>query len=533
MRTIYKVVSIVIVLAILLLSGFLFYKLYWKEQFVEKSQTVGEVTVNRDSDKIKITKINDPFWDTKTISSVIGKAYKIDQLENDKQPVHVEFAYDPKEIPTKISETDLRLFKWHDENEKKYWTMIDSQVDVERHIVSADLNSFSILAIKAPVTSYLSSSEIDEINKKLEEMEKNPPPFTCGLIMIMEEELITDEIQYSRTGDENIIEMHDCRNNGSVKSVNASFHINKEDQNGKPVTYITDALVEWQIDPAESITIEGSVKDQNGKPAENANVIAQKTKYDSWEKKITTDKNGHYSLKVHSGEYSLQAISKDSSCSEVTLKDEYCYKGNLRDDPVTQDYWQKDLELECSDFEIQAAGPVELYSPSLDPEVYYLLVGQSTEYSISSQQLSRIDDGYGWEGNWEINSNVKDEVTIKDNIETVPEGTMTTTDTYIRYGGIYSFSFTIPKKPKIGSIIYLDGDLSSGGYYVIDVAPGTVTIGGVSFNIYGDTGQEEPLQEMNLKCQFTQADETGATLQCDPVKDFMEKEGVILEIRRK
>ncbi|MDD5032154.1 MAG: carboxypeptidase-like regulatory domain-containing protein [Patescibacteria group bacterium] len=396
MRTAHKFILIIIALAILLaLCVFLFYKLNWKEKLSDiyfnltnKSQTVGAVTANRDAEKIKITEITDTFWDTETISPVIGQPYKIERLKDDGRPVHVEFSYDSKTLPAKISPADLRLFKWHDENGKKYWSIVQSQVDTDRQVVSADLNTFSVLAIKAPVWLLLTDAEKDEISKKLEEMQKDPPPFTCGVFMMMDEELITDEIQYYRTGDENIAEMHDCRENESVKIANATFYFNKQGE--KTGTYAANATVEWQIDPKESIILDGWVVDQNGEAVEKAQVIAQKTKYGSWEQKTTTDKNGYYKLKIHSGDYTIRVIGKDAKCPIVSTDNQYCYKGDIWEEPTTKSHWQKNFTLKkCGKYELTITSKVSNSLHSSEVHGSVLLNGASD--SETSPGLITID----------------------------------------------------------------------------------------------------------------------------------------------
>lgn len=380
MSTTYRLFLIIIVLVILLaVIGFVFYKFDYAEKFrdayfkmTEKIQTVGSVTVNRDVDKIKITEIDEPFWDTKTISQVIGKAYKIDQLKSDGRPVHVEFAYNPKDVPMSVLPADLRLFKWHEENGKKYWAMIPSKVDEAKQVITADLASFSILAIRAPVRAYLTSTEISEIERKLKDIQENPPRFTCGMLITMQEELVTDEFDYQRAGDEDIVERHGCRENGSVEPRDAFFQFSRQ-QDGKSFIYVANALVVWQIDPQESITVEGFVVDESGRAVEGAAVIAQKTNYDSWEKKVTTNKSGHYNMKIHSGEYTIRAIPKDSKCAGASISGQFCYRGDLSEEPFTQSYWRKDLTVKkCGKYELTITSkivvttPVPGLAPSID-----------------------------------------------------------------------------------------------------------------------------------------------------------------------
>lgn len=396
MRPIRKFILIIIALAILLaLFGFLFYKLGWKGKLMDayyemtsKSQTVGAVTANRDAEKIKITEITDTFWNTETISPVIGQPYKIERLKDDGRPVHVEFAYDPKAVPAKISPAELRLFKWHDEDGKKYWSPVQSQVDTDRQVVSADLNSFSVLAIKAPVWLVLTEEERNDISKTLTEMEKNPPPFTCGVTKIMEEELITDEIHYSRSGDENI-EKHGCHNNNKVKSIPFNYSVNRE-EDGKTKAYYAQALLEWQIDPDESIILDGWVVDQNGEAVEKAQVIAQKTNYDPWEKQTTTDKNGYYKLKLHSGEYTIKVTGKDAKCPIVSTSNQFCYQGDIWETPFTQSHWQKNFTLKkCGKYELSITSKIT--EPIYNSEVHGSVRLNEASDSAASSGVITID----------------------------------------------------------------------------------------------------------------------------------------------
>src|SRR3989339_1185767 len=66
------------------------------------SQTVGQVTANRSSNKLSITEITVPKWSTSTISSVIGKAYQIERLNEETSPVTVQFSYNPTELSKEI-----------------------------------------------------------------------------------------------------------------------------------------------------------------------------------------------------------------------------------------------------------------------------------------------------------------------------------------------------------------------------------------------------------------------------------------------
>lgn len=369
MRTNFKLILIAIALIIIVLFGFLFYRFNVKDKLSDiyftltnKSQTVGAVTANRGPEKIKITEITDAFWNTKTISPVIGKAYKIDRIEDDGRTVHVEFSYDPKAMPTGISPGDLRLYKWHDENGKKYWAMIKSRVDTGKNIISTDLNTFSVVAIKAPVWLVLTPEEKKDLTSALKEMQENQSIFTCGVTMMMEEELLTDEYFYSRSGDENY-ERHGCWNNDDVISVPYNYQIIRE-ENGKAKSYYAQALVEWQIDPKESITLDGWVVDKNGEAVENARVVARKDIYGNWEQKTVTDKNGYYKLKLHSGEYTIRVISKDAKCSVVSAGNQFCYQGDISEAPFIRSRWQKDFTLKCGKYELSIKSKIISTSPT-------------------------------------------------------------------------------------------------------------------------------------------------------------------------
>jgi hypothetical protein len=130
--------------------------------------------------------------------------------------------------------------------------------------------------------------------------------------------------------------------------------------------------------------------------------------------------------------------------------------------------------------------------------------------------------------------NIKYVLKLKDNTGYAAGAIVKTTDIDGNFGGVYSFSFTIPLKPKIGSILNLHGDLSSGGYFNVNVGSGMWTANGQALMDHpGGSDQDEPFPAMDINCHFTQADEMGATLQCDPVEDFLEKDGVVLKINRK
>ena len=139
-------------------------------RLTQKSQTVGSVTANRDASALKITEVAAGTW--KHPETVIGKAYKIEKIKDSKKPVHVEFAYNSADIDPKIPETALRLYKWHGEAKNPYWAPVKSAVDTTRHVVTANLTSFSILAVHAPLMYYWPKSDVDSLNAYLASLTK-------------------------------------------------------------------------------------------------------------------------------------------------------------------------------------------------------------------------------------------------------------------------------------------------------------------------------------------------------------------------
>lgn len=299
------------------------------------SRTVENVTVSGAVGSVDIKEVPDPTWNRATLSPVIGEAYRIDRIKRDYRPVRVEFAYDPAKIPKGISESDLKLFKWHDDGEPKYWAPVKSTVDTKRHVVVADLTSFSILAIRAPVAAYLTPDEIRSMTARLEEMQANVPRYTCGVLITVDEELVASDLNYSR-GE---VEAHDCRNTESVKIEDAIFHFNRE-QNGEPVVYAMHALVEWHTDPDKSIVLAGTVKDKGGRPVKEAEISATKIKYDRLEERTTTDQNGSYNMGLHAGSYSVHVNTEKPKCVSDKWEGDLCLWGLLDGPQIRQDRWK-------------------------------------------------------------------------------------------------------------------------------------------------------------------------------------------------
>lgn len=523
---------------------FIFLKFDGREMFASlysdltaKTQIVGQVKVDRGERSVSIKEVGSPVWNEKTLSPVIGKAYEIKRLSQDGNPVHVEFSYDPSNLPEGISENELGLFRWHDEDGKKYWSPVESQVETGRRVVMADLDSFSILAIKAPVANYLTEEERSDISQKLSELEKDPPVDTCGLLVIMQEEMIAGEGHYERTGDENVAEAFDCRNNGSVQTRNAHFSITRN-IDGKDFVYASDATVEWQIDPEKSVTVEGTLRDQNGKPVADASITATQTKYGSRTESTKTNGSGYYSLNLHSGEYLIVGTKAGNECSAVGAREQYCSQGSLSDHPQKQSRWIKDLKIKCSEFEINGNQQIPVYEKFENGGVVIIYDGKSTKYETLGRQVQKIEGGFGWEGKWNLKSDILYEFGLKNKKITGNGGYISFVDHVIRSGGQYEFNFDIPARPAVGSPIRLKGTLVSGGVNELNMSAGTNRIvgGPLDLPIVSDspsTETEELIKNLDLKCRFISADESGATISCDPEKQFFEKTGAVLRIRRK
>lgn len=494
------------------------------------SQTVGTVTVDRSAGEVEIKEVTEPRWNTASISPVIGKAYKIEKLKKDADPVRVEFSYNISELPTGIPETSLKLFKWNEENALKYWAPIKSRVDVARHVVVADITSFSILAIKAPVSAYLASGEIDSITDTLKKMENNVPPYTCGVSISIDEELNAPDLSYSREGDADRVEVHDCRNSESVKIEDASFNINRV-QDGKEFVYVLHVLVEWQTDPGKSITLEGTVRNQRGRAVEGANISATKVKYDRLEGRTATDKNGHFNLKLHAGTYSVDVSSEKPKCRADKWRGDLCLWGLLADPPVRRDIWNKDFTMECPEYIIHGDETMT----STRNHMGGLVSRNVTNYITEGHQQTKDKNGFGWEGAWKMSVTVKDRSDLIKRAISVGGGTVTIPNITSDDGYTYDFNFSIPAKPVVGSAVAMPGvpvkkEKSESRF---EAGPMTYSGEGGSFTYnkeeYVDN-DEITLPPIVLNGRFVDVGDYGATIQCD--RFSTEPKGLTLKIER-
>jgi hypothetical protein len=72
------------------------------------------------------------------------------------QPVTLTIKYDPSLLPEEISEKDLTIACYN--TQKESWEYVSSLVDPESHIITANLNHFSIYAIAVKEASFISWS---------------------------------------------------------------------------------------------------------------------------------------------------------------------------------------------------------------------------------------------------------------------------------------------------------------------------------------------------------------------------------------
>lgn len=444
---------------------------------MSSSQTVGQVTANQAADKLSITEITVPEWNQNTISSVIGKAYQIERLKDDGKPVAVEFSYDPAELGKGVAESSLRLFKRHSNGESGFWSLVPSAVDTSRHAVIAELSSFSILAVRAPLAYYLNSGEVAQIDRQLQSLLKKVPADTCGLSIIIEEELIEikdGEIMeaYSRPLDEQL-EYYDCIRNPSspVTPVNFNFMLEREHSwnqlQTRDVSYNIIANVMWQTDHEESAVVKGAVVNQKNKPLEAVAVIANKQKYGAGQKKTVTDKDGKFELDLHSGEYALEVVpgGKNKNCVGADLTEKFFEFGALPDNltkagqaPYRHGPWNKTITLQCSEYYLD-----ETLQLPIDSTVYGVNVKGAESAHVTGQLIQPISGGYGWEGVWEI------EYQAKTNIKTsgvmkIMGGSIAMPSGAVQSQDHFKYKITIPLGAKAGDSFFIVGTRAGAGY---------------------------------------------------------------------
>ncbi len=470
------------------------------------SQAVGGVTVNRPPDAVKIKEVVSPTWNRNSLSSVIGKAYTIDKInKNDERPVHVEFSYNPAELSRGVLESDIRLFKWHDEG--KYWSPVKSEVDLKRHVVLADLVSFSILAIRAPVASYLTPGEIQTITAKLKKMQEKFPQYTCGVLILVDEELVAADFNFSR-GD---VEAHDCRNTESIKTDDALFHFNRE-QNGKSFTYVIHALVEWHTDPDKSIVLEGTVKDKKGRPVEGAEIIATKIKYDRLTERTTTDRSGSYNVRLHAGHYSIKVNKEKPRCVSEKWDGDLCLWGLLEGPAVRQDKWNMDFAIDCPEYVID-----ENQTITSEKNIMGLVSRDVSDITVSGYQQAKMKDGFGWEGAWKMTLHTKSHSGLTNRSITVGGQTVTIPNIATKNDFTYEFDFSIPINPAVGSILILPGKPIAKGESKLKFEAGPVTSSGFTYHKEEYVDEKIDLMPISLNGRFVEVGENGATIECDPL----------------
>lgn len=446
---------------------------------IKGSNTVGEVTVNRRESRVSIQEVAAP-GKADPLSPVIGQAYKIDRLKEDNSPVRVEFAYNEADIPAGIDEANLRLFKWVDSGEKKFWRPIDSYADTSQNKVVAELDSFSILAVRAPIAYYMSAAEVADINQDLQSLTKNVPNYTCGIFIIVDEELIewsNGEMMeaYIRPFGERE-EYKDCAANPASVTPPVSFtELIDRETNGRVIQYAISAMVDWQKDHEESAEFKGSVRDQKGNPLPGVKLIAQKIKYSSEFGDTAADETGSFKIDLPSGIYRVTVNptgagnQKYKNCSQEEVEIKLHAFGDLADvhergaKVEKQGPFEQDFTLQCSEYYIDNVSDVPF-----DQYVVYAQVKGAETHTLSGQQTEAKRGGYGWEGTWVVDDNVNAVMDIGDYHLTVPglPGTMDikTPGNKSEWQDYYRYTFTLPKNPKVGDTFKMHFVRPAGAY---------------------------------------------------------------------
>lgn len=456
-----------------------------------KSQTVGMVTANRASNQLNIAEAL-PTWSTSTVSQVIGKAYKIERLQDDGQPAHVEFTYNPADLKSGIPESALGLYKWHDNGKDKFWAPIKSQVDTKNHKIVADLTSFSVLAVKAPLAYYADQSLVNQLNKELQNLIKKTPKYACGIYIIVEEELLEfvdgELVDSYLRPESDMYDIRDCVRNpkSGIPTIDYTYlseiekTINK--MYSKYVSYLIKPTIQWQLDEDESAQVSGTVTDQNGKPLAGVKIIAEKQRYEQLTKETVTDKNGQYKLNLHSGDYKITADpSKNSpNCSGASIRDEFYTFGKLPDDVDLQsktnfgyrhEPWTKDIKCHCSEYYIN-----DTYSYQTTLTVLGMKINSTETHTIKGKLIKPLPGGYGWEGIWEVNQTIKSvgKTTGKYSFGGVAMNMPTGTSDWEDH---FQYKITLPLRLKSGSVIPVVVKRVDEGYVVSGhVSSGQTTI---------------------------------------------------------
>lgn len=473
-------------------------------RLTEKTQVVGMVTANRSASALLITEITSSTW--KYPQTVIGKAYKIERTKDDGKSVRVEFAYNPAELDQKIPESALRLYKWHDEAIKPYWALIKSEVDTVRHIVTANLTSFSILAVHAPLMYYWPESDVVSLNAYLASLTKKIPNYSCGISIVVEEEFLEwkdGEIveHYQRPGEEQT-EFKDCRRgpDSVIPAISNWGTYEREMKWGpkqsKVTQYTIDVSIIWQTDDKKSAKVEGVVRDQDGKPLEGVSVVAKKIMYSSAKETAITDKDGLYKFDLHSGQYEVIAdptsggSGKHKNCIAGGYTEKFYEFGEFSKDPegYRHGLWQKDVLLQCSDYYIE-----ETLQLPIDATTYGVRTQGTETQHITGRLVKPTSGGYGWEGIWEVDQEFED--------KTKQSGTL-----YIMGGAIkmppassvsrdhYKYQFTLLRDAKAGDTFAIVGGRVGEGYQLdTKVSAGTLSVSannaGAQFNLGDASGK--------------------------------------------
>lgn len=529
---------IILIIAINVIGSFFSPFVSWRMIFeslsrrMEPKQTVGEVTVNRDAKGVSIAELITPLWSTKAISPVIGKAYKITKLTNDDKPVHVEFAYNSADIPKGISENFLHLYKWHEE--RKAWAPVTSSVDTSRKVVQADLTSFSILAVKAPVTAYIGQKAVDWLNTLMDKMQKDPPQNTCGVVLMIDEELVTfngkdKRFDYSRPIPDQI-EVHDCVSNGKTHDVGVVQETASYEEGGSQggYHYVISPKVVWQIDPDEDAVVKGVIKDQDGNPMPGVTLNADKITYTPGKKSTKTDSKGQYELDLHSGEYT---ITTNSECNGEKITDKFFAWGTLPEDPHKVGPWTKDLTLKCPDFTIDDSQTILSNTPVEGAIGVQMDMHTEDTYIAKGSQLEKPDNGFGWEGKWEMTLEAKIKGSSNSTI-TGPNGIVVDLPaSSVDSDATYKFDFTIPPHPANNYPLEITGTLATSGDIHTQGESGAVTANGWAVtNIPGSSSNGSNSSNWVIKGQLVDISTNGATYKLD--KLYRENENILIHLKR-
>jgi len=496
-----------------------------------KSQTVGAVTANRDASALKITEVTSATW--KHPETVIGKAYKIEKNKNDKKLVHVEFAYNPADIDPKIPETALRLYKWQEKAENPYWAPVKSSVDTKRHTVSADLTSFSILAVHAPLMYYWPESDVVALNTYLASLTKKIPEYSCGIVIIVGEELIEwvdgEIVEYYLRPDGEDVETRDCvHREGSIYPSIADWQSHQREMKWGPkqsrnTQYTLDICIGWQTDDKKSAKVDGVVRDQKGKPLEGITVIAKKITYWPTEEKVVTKEDGSYHLDMHSGEYKVTADpatggnGKHKNCASGGYTERFHEFGEFPNDIEGYRHgpWQKDITLQCADYYID-----ETVTLPVDATTYGIRTQGTETQHITGRLLKPTSGGYGWEGIWEVDQRFETKtktsgsMKIMGGVINMPSGSATARDRFV-------YQFTLSRGVKAGSTFAIVGSRAGDGYQ-LDT---TIDAGGVQVSANGASAS----WNIGSKSNKSTADYVAVT-QTHKVVSVSGEDGLIIEL---